>query len=311
MFISVEVNGKYQDKRHVLNSLYLKLKDYQSIFLTVEDLKLLGVEASQVGISDRQLQFDPCFFRPHSEKVLHKYPIRTPQDIAKLGNSATLDDFVDEAKESSTDEKEQLTIAKSRLKAYYEESACFWCYDNALEVPEYVDSQLTQPRKRNPNDEDYQDWFYLFSLTDLELFDWAKGWKKGDPLPWELFTPNVHWRVHRAYRHWDNGNRAKPHCILEIVSDAYASDEDQCLTIHELRAIVNLMLPRVVRGRFRKADIHPHGRIIQASYDGKRLTLQFSQLWSFEREETAPAELFCRYLLSEAVGLQTSTLCVR
>lgn len=48
-----------------------------------------------------------------------------------------------------------------------------------------------------------------------------------------------------------------------------------------------------------------------SSYDEKRLTLQFSQLWSFEREETAPAELFCRYLLSEAVGLQTSTLCVR
>lgn len=50
---------------------------------------------------------------------------------------------------------------------------------------------------------------------------------------------------------------------------------------------------------------------IQASYDGKQLTLQFSQLWSFERNKTAPVELFCHYLLCEAVGLETSTLWVR
>jgi hypothetical protein len=47
-----------------------------------------------------------------------------------------------------------------------------------------------------------------------------------------------------------------------------------------------------------------HGRIIQADYDGKKLNIQFSQLWSFETTETAPVELFCRYNLPRTVGLE-------
>lgn len=76
-------------------------------------------------------------------------------------------------------------------------------------------------------------------------------------MPHEFFTPNVLWKVHCAYRPRDNGNRAKPHFIMEVISDAYARAKDQSLTIHKLRAIVNLMLPRVVRGRYCTADIHP------------------------------------------------------
>lgn len=52
-----------------------------------------------------------------------------------------------------------------------------------------------------------------------------------------------------------------------------------------------------------------HGRIIQASYDGQRLTIQYSQVWSFEVEEAAPVELFLRYHLSQPVGLDIGTLC--
>lgn len=49
---------------------------------------------------------------------------------------------------------------------------------------------------------------------------------------------------------------------------------------------------------------HKHGRIIQADYNGERLNLQCSQLWSFENKETAPVELFVRYNLSEPVGIR-------
>ena len=84
----------------------------------------------------------------------------------------------------------------------------------------------------------------------------TKGWKKGDPVPCQVYPPGFHWQVQCAYRPRDNGNRAKPHFIIEVVSDAYASAEDQSLTIQKLRAIVNLMLSRVVRGRYCKADIH-------------------------------------------------------
>ncbi|KAJ5834529.1 hypothetical protein N7447_000555 [Penicillium robsamsonii] len=75
-----------------------------------------------------------------------------------------------------------------------------------------------------------------------------------------------------------------------------------------------MMIFRTFHRPFRKYPIHPisslyhivaqllvlsymgeqHGRIIQASFDGENLVLQFSQLWSFEDEDTAPVELFTR-----------------
>jgi hypothetical protein len=54
-----------------------------------------------------------------------------------------------------------------------------------------------------------------------------------------------------------------------------------------------------------------HGRIIQASSDGENLVLQYSQLWSFVDDDTAPVELFVRYNISQPVGLEGSDLCVQ
>ena len=52
-----------------------------------------------------------------------------------------------------------------------------------------------------------------------------------------------------------------------------------------------------------------HGRIIQASYDEEeKLILQYSQLWCFEDEATAPVEPFVRYNISQLVGLERPQL---
>lgn len=50
-----------------------------------------------------------------------------------------------------------------------------------------------------------------------------------------------------------------------------------------------------------------HGRIVQAVVEKGRISLQFSKLWSFEVEDTAPVELFIRYQLSQPVGLERSS----
>lgn len=54
-----------------------------------------------------------------------------------------------------------------------------------------------------------------------------------------------------------------------------------------------------------------HARIIQAVYDGKELSLQYSQLFRFEDEKTAPIELFLRYNISRPVGLEDVDVCMR
>lgn len=47
-----------------------------------------------------------------------------------------------------------------------------------------------------------------------------------------------------------------------------------------------------------------HGRITQIILEGGRVTLQYSKLWSFEYEDTAPLELFVRYMICKPVGLE-------
>ncbi|CAI7654615.1 unnamed protein product [Penicillium palitans] len=78
---------------------------------------------------------------------------------------------------------------------------------------------------------------------------------------------------------------------MSCVARVAVNNTDQGLTTHELEAI--------------------KGRIIQAVYDGNSLALQHSQLWTFEEPQTAPVEMFVLYYLSQPVGLEKSTLCVR
>lgn len=51
-----------------------------------------------------------------------------------------------------------------------------------------------------------------------------------------------------------------------------------------------------------------HGRIIQASYDGEGLTLQYPPLWSFGNKDTTLVELFVGYSFAQPVGLVSQTL---
>ena len=50
-----------------------------------------------------------------------------------------------------------------------------------------------------------------------------------------------------------------------------------------------------------------HGRTTQVVFEKGRIVLQYSKLWSFEVEDTAPIELFTRYMMSQAVGLERSS----
>ncbi|KAJ5736509.1 uncharacterized protein N7483_001634 [Penicillium malachiteum] len=53
-------------------------QEYTSCFFKSNDLKALGVESSPVKISDGELQFELCFFKPHPEKLFQKYTVDPP-----------------------------------------------------------------------------------------------------------------------------------------------------------------------------------------------------------------------------------------
>lgn len=84
-------------RRSALKHFYQRLENWESFFLSPDDLQSLGIKAFQVGIADDgTLQFDPCFFRPHPDRVLQKYPI-DPSEFTDDDNSRTLDALLDSA----------------------------------------------------------------------------------------------------------------------------------------------------------------------------------------------------------------------
>ncbi|KAJ5140868.1 hypothetical protein N7448_004276 [Penicillium atrosanguineum] len=100
-----------------------------------------------------------------------------------------------------------------------------------------------------------------------------------------------------------------PYAICTISADVDATLADQDLTLHEMRAIMRMILIRA-RGPRRKYPIYPflllsfmgkqHGRITQIVVEERRIVLQYSKLWSFEVEATAPLDLFICLTLNPA-----------
>lgn len=77
-----------------------------------------------------------------------------------------------------------------------------------------------------------------------------------DPTLMQRSSDGLEWIVADTYRCYDNGT-PKPHTICSNVADAYATDADTALTLHELRAIVNLMVIRITNRPFRECHLHP------------------------------------------------------
>lgn len=82
--------------------LVQQARDLEPDFLSLEDFQRLGVQAFQVSLAPEHgegLQFDPCFFRPHPDKLCEKYPIYIyhleddPRDI----QFTTLNDYIQDA----------------------------------------------------------------------------------------------------------------------------------------------------------------------------------------------------------------------
>ncbi|CAG7955238.1 unnamed protein product [Penicillium salamii] len=66
-----------------LESLRRKLYDFEPLFVSPDDLQRLDIQASQVSLtSANELKFNPCFFRPHPDRLFEKYP---PVDETDIG----------------------------------------------------------------------------------------------------------------------------------------------------------------------------------------------------------------------------------
>ncbi|KAJ5694324.1 hypothetical protein N7536_004736 [Penicillium majusculum] len=160
--------------------------------------------------------------------------------------------------------------------------------NRAHETQYYMSWQISTYRKGRPI---FSSLIGLGSLTA----SWRTKRKTTGPQTCERGF-GLHWRIESLLE--DSGESSPiPHAIMETIAHVPANHADQSLTLHELLVLSYMG--------------EQHGRIIQASFDGEILVLQYSHLWSFEDADTAPVELFMRYNISQTVGLERSDACVR
>ncbi|CAG8040312.1 unnamed protein product [Penicillium nalgiovense] len=85
---------------------------------------MLGIRAFQVPTTnDESIQFDPCFFLPHPERLLQKYPRDNSSNVISShprtlrDPTPTLEDNLkDEDGDLPSDPEDRLRVAKSRLE---------------------------------------------------------------------------------------------------------------------------------------------------------------------------------------------------
>ncbi|CAI7653377.1 unnamed protein product [Penicillium viridicatum] len=302
-----------------LRSLSQQVKDFEPDFPSRGDLEGLGIQTFEVPFDPNEngaLKFDPCFFKPHPEKLLQKYPI--PPRVQKqyevhlnIAHIRTIQDFIEKGLGVTEYPPGVVPILENlscldRPTYLIENEA----YSQSQGLERVISSHLSTPR-RGPSDS-----FTLEHLRNQAY--WSPDYKAGDPPTMEGHEKPKTWRVISHYRYADRP--LKPHSVMSCISGVRPTETNRGLSTHELRAIVCTMLLRVNHKPFRTCRTHPilvlsflgdqQGRVIQASYDGKGMILQYSQIWSFADAEKAPVELFLRYRLSEPVG-GTYTLSIR
>lgn len=85
-----------QESRKSLTVIWRQVEGCHSTFLSPSDLRAFGIETRQVETTgDGALQLEPCYFVPHPEEVLRKYPTNydiNGNDVRRLDGIPTLED---------------------------------------------------------------------------------------------------------------------------------------------------------------------------------------------------------------------------
>ncbi|OOQ90588.1 hypothetical protein PEBR_03763 [Penicillium brasilianum] len=309
-----------------IRRLYRLIESTSLEYLSVDHLRELGIEATQIDLADGKLQFDPYFFQPQQHSLHERYPLLDkPQKLRKLTFQRSWDRCILEA----ADEGVEL------VRTGYWSAEDLKCREDKLfrDAKYQYLSSLRLEREADVGDRSQQTLLYMqqllgaqrvnpdlpppdllpFCLSDLSPL--TEGWRtkesKGDPQLANLFYPHkVRWRIEDILEDLDS--KPKPHAVLWNWVEFAAGPAPESLTIHEVQSIVRWFMIRAKRSTWRQHRIQPmllvsytgsqDGRIVQAHYDGKKLNLQFSALFQMKDEKTAPIDLFLRYTVSTPVG---------
>ncbi|KGO40624.1 hypothetical protein PEXP_071280 [Penicillium expansum] len=152
-----------------LKRLSRQLKAFESNHPSYDDLQRFGIQVSQVAtVNDEKILFDPCFFHPHPDRLLQKYPVSlSPEENEKpprMRLVPTLDEILEDCQEEYSDPEEVQEAVEAQIEAlenlqYHED----W-YMQGLSIHEYMGWQLQVSRNIQPGIR------CLWDLGDQEFF---------------------------------------------------------------------------------------------------------------------------------------------
>lgn len=141
-------------RRSALKEIYRQVKDWKAVFLSPSNLRSLGIQARQVGITaDGTLQFQPCFFRPYRERVLELYPLHpsvTADDLPKLNYRPDFDQILQKCVAACPNATDNYEVARQ----WYEDHMALMSPDewetHARDTQFYMREILDAKRQRRP-----------------------------------------------------------------------------------------------------------------------------------------------------------------
>lgn len=100
----------------------------------------------------------------------------------------------------------------------------------------------------------------------------------------------VEWRIHNIFEDC-NESLPNPHAIITLTSDVPANNAKLCLTLHEMQAILGIMVTRTIHRPFCSHPLHPVSNEhlnyhIQGFTDG----YLFCSSWFFPSQEKSTEE---------------------
>lgn len=131
-----------------LKGLLQQLEACESDYPSPDYLERLEIQSVQVDIADNQtIQFDPCFFQPYPEGILHKYEATDEDGRMPRLSTPTLAQVLEEVREEYSNDEEILEIAKSQHEQILEWKTFDDWYSDGRDVYSHINWHLTTLRK--------------------------------------------------------------------------------------------------------------------------------------------------------------------
>ncbi|PWY88199.1 hypothetical protein BO70DRAFT_393923 [Aspergillus heteromorphus CBS 117.55] len=277
--------------QRMLQARYVQLRDHKSEHISVEEALKMRIEVTGLDLES----LSSAFFRPLTSKYFASYPVLAKTKEAIEREEPTM------FKVREYNAAAAALVSTSWERMQWSPASCTGDITNTLDnfiwhlprqnAPEGLGCSLAN--------------FSIWSPADTPALVGKARY---------LNDPPLSDRTSRLDSMFQVEEYTYPHVVMTLKNYTRQPASDGVLLRHELAYIVRAMQLRLEEGYFDQDQPQPvlllsfmapqHGRVLEAHIEGSsKILIKCSRLYSFEKNEDAPFELFYRWLLADPVGM--------